>query len=307
MTLSAFTAPGRFYRGNLHTHSDQSDGRLSPEEVCRRYKAEGYDFISLTDHFVGLYNYPVVDTSAYRDEAFTTLYGAELHSGAMENGTLWHIVAVGLPLDFAPSHSPHFMPVPDQESGPEIAARAREAGAFVAIAHPQWSGMTAADARSVEAAHAIEVYNHSCAVDSDRPDGMHMAELMLAEGRRLNFIATDDAHFAGPDAFGGWVMVKAEENTPEALLAALKAGHFYASQGPELHGIELEERKLHVQSSAVEHAVVAGPGNAAVCEFGRSMTRATLDIRRFKDDPWIRVAVVDSLGRRAWSNPIWRE
>ena len=52
---TAFTAPGRFFRGNLHTHSTLSDGRLEPEEVCRRYRAEGYDFIALTDHFVGLY------------------------------------------------------------------------------------------------------------------------------------------------------------------------------------------------------------------------------------------------------------
>ncbi|MDP1620329.1 MAG: PHP domain-containing protein, partial [bacterium] len=54
----AFTAHGRFWRGNLHTHSTRSDGVLAPEEVCRRYKAEGYDFIALTDHFVGIYGYP---------------------------------------------------------------------------------------------------------------------------------------------------------------------------------------------------------------------------------------------------------
>ena len=307
MGLNAFTAPGRFYRGNLHTHSTLSDGRLSPEEVCRRYKAEGYDFISLTDHFVGLYNYPLADTRPFHDESFTTLIGAELHSGAMRNGELWHIVAVGLPFDFAPSNSPHFMPVEGQESGAEIARRAAEAGAFVAIAHPQWLGMDLDDALAVEAAHAIEIYNHSCAVDSDRPDGMHMAELLLAQGRRLTHIATDDAHFAGPDHFGGWVMVKAEQNTPEALLAALRAGAFYASQGPELHGVEIEGNWLHLRSSVIERAVVAGPGSAAVVTHGQSMTRASVDIRRFRESPWIRLAVTDRAGRRAWSNPIWRD
>ena len=40
-TLSAFTANGRFWRGNLHTHSTRSDGVLAPAEVCRRYRAEG--------------------------------------------------------------------------------------------------------------------------------------------------------------------------------------------------------------------------------------------------------------------------
>ena len=141
MTLSAFSAPGRFWRGNLHTHSDRSDGCLTPQEVCRRYRAEGYDFLALTDHFIGAYGYPITDTGAFREAGFTTILGAEIHSGAMANGELWHILAVGLPAAFQPPHAPGFAPVAGQESGPEIAARARAAGAFVAIAHPQWSGL----------------------------------------------------------------------------------------------------------------------------------------------------------------------
>ncbi|MGR3700272.1 MAG: PHP domain-containing protein, partial [Roseovarius sp.] len=95
--IDVFSAPGRFWRGNLHTHSTRSDGVLPPEEVCRRYAAEGYDFMALTDHFVGRYDYPITDTRAYRSNRFTTLLGAELHSGALSNGELWHILAVGLP------------------------------------------------------------------------------------------------------------------------------------------------------------------------------------------------------------------
>ena len=119
----AFTAAGRFWRGNLHTHSTRSDGVLDPDEVCRRYQAEGYDFLALTDHFVGRYGYPIVDTQPMRTNSFTTILGAELHSGAMANGELWHILAVGLPSDFAPSNTPTFVPVKDQETGPQIAAR----------------------------------------------------------------------------------------------------------------------------------------------------------------------------------------
>ena len=126
-----------------------ADGVLPPEEVCRRYRAEGYDFLALTDHFVGRWGYPIVDTVPFRAEGFTTILGAELHSGAMANGELWHILAVGLPPDFAPSNSPDLVPRADQETAAEIAARAVAAGAFVAIAHPQWSGLTLADARAM--------------------------------------------------------------------------------------------------------------------------------------------------------------
>jgi len=301
----AFTAKGRFWRGNLHTHSTRSDGVLSPEEVCRRYKAEGYDFMALTDHFVGAYGYPIVDTVTMRDAGFTTILGAELHSGAMANGELWHILAVGLPADFAPSNSPSFVPVAGQETGAEIAARAVAAGAFVAIAHPQWSGLTLADARTITAAHAVEIYNHGCAMGCDRPDGFAIADLLLTEGRKLTLIATDDAHFSEPDHFGGWVMVKAEANEPDALLSALKAGHFYSSQGPELRDVRIEGGKLIVECSAVSSIVALGWGTGAKAVHGHSMTRGEVSLDRLNNSPWIRAAVIDAAGKRAWSNPIW--
>lgn len=303
----AFTAPGRFWRGNLHTHSTRSDGVLPPEEVCRRYRAEGYDFLALTDHFIGSYGYPIVDTTPFRAEGFTTILGAELHSGAMANGELWHILAVGLPPDFPPPNAPTFVPVAEQETGAQIAARAVAAGAFVAIAHPQWSGLTLADARAITAAHAVEIYNHGCATGCDRPDGAAIADLLLTEGRKLSLIATDDAHFSEPDHFGGWVMVKAPENTPGALLAALKAGAFYSSQGPELRDVRLEGDHVVVESSAVVSVVAMGHGTGAKAVHGHSMTRAAVPLQRLNNSPWIRVAAIDAAGKRAWSNPIWRE
>lgn len=300
----AFAAPGRFWRGNLHTHSTRSDGVLSPEEVCRRYRDEGYDFLALTDHFVGHYGYPIVDTRPMRTNSFTTILGAELHSGAMANGELWHILAVGLPADFAASNAPSFLPVKGQETGPEIAARAVAAGAFVAIAHPQWSGLTLADARSITAAHAVEVYNHGCAKGCDRPDGFAIADLLLTEGRALTMIATDDAHFSEPDHFGGWVMVKAEENEPNALLAALKAGLFYSTQGPELRDVRIEGDKVVVECSAAAAVVAIGWGTGAKAVHGHSMTRAEVPLDRLNNSPWLRVSVIDAAGKRAWSNPI---
>ena len=307
MGLSAFTAPGRFFRGNLHTHSTLSDGVLEPEEVCRRYADEGYDFLALTDHFVGLYNYPIADTKRFRSNSFTTILGAELHSGAMSNGELWHILAVGLPEDFAPSNSPHFRPVDDQESGAEIARRAREAGAFVAVAHPQWSGLTLDDARGIEAAHAVEIYNHGCAIGCDRPDGFHTLDLLLTEGRKLTLVATDDAHFYEPDHFGGWVMVKAEANDPDQLLDALKAGHSYASTGPDFYGVQYESRYVTVDTSAVTSVIVVGAGAGTAAVHGESMTRTRVNIDRLANSPWIRVCLIDRAGKRAWLNPHWRE
>lgn len=300
-----FNLPGRFWRGNLHTHSNRSDGALDPQEVCRRYKNEGYDFIALTDHFLGRYGFPVVDTTPYRDDGFTTILGAELHSGPMKNGDQWHILAVGLPAGFAPGNADGVTPLAAQETGPEIARRARAAGAFVAIAHPQWSGLTLEDARSIDAAHAVEVYNHNCAVGSDRADGFGIADLLLSDGRAVTLCATDDAHFDEPDHFGAWVMVRATANRPELLLEALKAGDYYATMGPELRGIRVTEEMIEVECSAVVTVIVQGHGTAANRVHGASMTRASVPRARFAGASWLRVTVIDAAGRRAWSNPIW--
>lgn len=302
----AFTAPGRFWKGNLHTHSTRSDGVLAPDEVCRRYRLEGYDFIALTDHFIGLFDYPIVDTTQMQTKDFTTILGAEVHSGAMENGELWHILAVGLPLDFAPSNSPHFFPDDGMETGPELAKRCRDAGAFVAIAHPEWGGLSLADARSIEAAHAVEIYNHGCQVGADRAEGFWHLDRLLEEGRKLTICATDDAHFSEPDHFGGWTMVKAEDNTPEALLTALKAGHMYASTGPNIHDIVWSDNSVTVECSPCASVIVQGSGSATSAVHGHAMSKATVPFGRVSDSAWMRLTVIDDRGKRAWSNPVWR-
>lgn len=181
-----FAQPGRFWRGNLHGHSNLSDGGFSVEEVCRRYQESGYDFISLTDHFLVHYDFPIADSRDCRNDEFTTLIGAELHAGQIEMGGIWHILAVGLPLDFAKPHA--------DETGPEIAARALATGAFVAAAHPQWYALTERDLDDLGQVDAIEIYNGVAIDHNDRADSWHITDIMLGRGKRYLTYAADDFH-----------------------------------------------------------------------------------------------------------------
>ena len=46
-----FISPGaRQYKANLHCHSNLSDGRLTPEELVRAYREQGYSILAITDH-----------------------------------------------------------------------------------------------------------------------------------------------------------------------------------------------------------------------------------------------------------------
>ncbi|HUG13657.1 MAG TPA: CehA/McbA family metallohydrolase [Thermomicrobiales bacterium] len=297
-----FRLPGRFYRGNLHTHSSNSDGALPPEEVARAYQRNGYDFLAITDHFSERYDFPITDSTPFRTATFTTLLGAELHAPEMENGETWHLLGVGLPADFPPRSA--------NEDGPALAARARAAGAFVGVTHPAWYSNTLNDIRSIEAAHAIEVYNQTCVMHNDRGDAWYAADLLLAEGRRYLTYGADDAHFRPerPDAHGAWVMVRAEALDPDALLASLKAGHFYTSQGPRIHDIDISEDKstMTVACSPAASVYIAGAASRSAANHGHGITSTTFPLDKYLGGH-CRVTVVDAGGKKAWSNPVWMD
>jgi predicted metal-dependent phosphoesterase TrpH len=302
--LPPFSLPGTFYRGNIHTHSNQSDGALPPEQVVAAYKKAGYDFLMLSEHFIAHFNWPINDTRQFRSVDFTTLIGVELHAPETSAGELWHIVAAGLPLDFPPCS--------ENETGPELARRARDAGAFIGIAHPSWSQLTIEDGRAIDSAHAVEIYNHGCAVENDRPDGWYLHDQLLNEGKRLTAYATDDAHFHYNDHFGGWVNVKSTGLDPDSLLQALKDGHYYSSQGPELYNLSLEGKLINISCSPVDSiSVVCGTSRSCV-KMGKAITSASFDLANLdkgwllkRPSPWFRVVVIDHAGKRAWSNPYW--
>lgn len=302
--LAPFSTPGRFWRGNLHTHSNLSDGALAPAAVVEAYKNAGYDFMQLSEHFIGNFDWPIADTRSFRSNNFTTLIGAELHAPETQVGELWHIVAAGLPLDFPKNR--------DGETGAQVAARAREAGAFIGIAHPAWSQLTIEDGRAIASAHAVEIYNHGCAIENDRGDGWYLLDQLLTEGKRLSAFATDDAHFKTPDHFGGWVHVKAQSLDPDVLLAALKHGEYYSSQGPQIYAIEMEGKEIAISCSPVDTITVLCGTSRTMVRNGRAITDASFDLAKLekgwllkKQSPWFRVVVIGSDGRKAWSNPIW--
>ncbi len=206
-------------------------------------------------------------------------------------------MAVGLPDDF-PTGGDEATPA----SGPELARRALEAGAFVAAAHPAWYGATAADILTLGPVHAVEVYNVACAGLNDRGDSWQVYNELLAGGARFGVCVADDAHFKVPfDAFRAWVMVKSESDEPAAIVAALKAGAYYSSTGPEIRDLRWEDGALHLACSPVERVYLSGVGRHAQTVFGANLTRASIRPNGVVG-PVARLTLVDAVGRRAWTN-----
>jgi hypothetical protein len=292
MTVSLPPFDGRqpWWSGNLHCHSDRSDGLLPPETVAGRYAAAGYDFLAITDHFVSAFDFPITVPAAEFD-GLRLIPGAELHAPATSHGEWWHVLAVGLPLEF-PRTGP-------AEHGPALARRAQAAGAFVAIAHPECSGLSERDATALSFAHAVEVYNHTSALRTDRGGGWPWLERLWDQDGWQYPIAVDDAHFHVDDAFGGWIWVRAASPDPENLLPALKAGHLYASQGPSIHDVRLKDDGIEVDCSPVEAVFILGPGAQSKYRLGRSLSHAAFEWPDTRS--WLRIAVRDRQGKHAWT------
>ena len=256
------------------------------------------------------FSWPIADTREFRTNNFTTLIGAELHAPNTSVGELWHIVAAGLPLDFAPAG--------ENETGVEIAQRAAAQGAFISIAHPEWSQLTVEDGLSIDVAHSVEIYNTGCDRENDRGSGTCLVDQLLNQGKRLSLNATDDAHFryGDMDAFGGWVHVKAPSLDPDELVTALKAGDFYSSQGPQIYDMSItktgDDIVLNISCSPVDSITLVGGTSRTVTNIGRAITSASLDLASLENSwlksppsKWLRLVIIDNAGKKAWSNPIW--
>jgi hypothetical protein len=298
--------PGRFFRGNLHCHSTGSDGHVAPEDVVRAYRAAGYDFIMIADHFEARYGWSVTDTRHLRDESFTTIIGAELSSAAWNDRHAYWVAAAGLPLD---------MPSPPPGQHASAITQAADRGAFLVLLHPGLNNLPLAAVATlpgIDAIHAVEIYNHSMAMSSgsDRAYGTYLLEGLLEQGRRILVHAGDDAHFGhAADRFGGWVEVYCAQLDPDLLVASLKAGQYYSTQGPRLHELVIDGTWLHVASSDVYAISVTGSGAHWQNALERIGPWHGSVVAKFDLSPFIgsycRVTAVDSAGRRAWSNPIW--
>jgi len=75
------------FKGALHCHSTTSDGVLSPEDVCRFYGKRGYSFVSVTDHN---------KLSRVSSKEITAIPGVEINTGKTSLGDTFHVVLVGV-------------------------------------------------------------------------------------------------------------------------------------------------------------------------------------------------------------------
>lgn len=305
ITQAAFQAGKPFLKGALHCHTTRSDGAGTPEEVIRLHHANGYHFMALTDHNI------LNHINHCPDVPMTMLAGVErdlrLPGGSQGKPHCVHVVGLGVPHDAAipaqdecPAHAgsgtcgAHAQPMIDQMHA---------WGMKTIYAHPQWSGTTYQDFGMLKGNMAMEIWNSGCAMEHDLDNNAAYWDEALDEGRRLWGVATDDGHPMVQHC-NGWVMV-ASDNDAKSILAALEAGAFYASCGPQIHDFYVEDGQAHISCGPVKCIQFISLRHPLPCRRSAegALTHAQCDLPQ--GISYIRACITDLQGRRAWTNPIF--
>jgi hypothetical protein len=280
--------PGRWWKVGFHAHTVNSDGRLKPEEMAAEYARHGCDAMVISDH-----DY-VTRLEARR--------GWPLPIPAVE--------VMG---------RPDVICLPARGEGriswggrglQETIDRIRRRGGMAIVAHPSWSGLSGEKLKKVSGFAALEIYNHARTILNGRTHSTQVWDELLETGARVWGVAGDDAHDARLVA-KAFLRVKSPSLTVNGILAALRRGAFYSSQGPRIHGIRTGGGRIRIRTSpAMRVYFISGGEGGGWGRFapgGKPRTRWSFDIIReeLNVEKFARFEVVDARGRVAWSNPLF--
>jgi len=317
---------GHFYKANMHCHTYLSDGKLTPEEIKEAYVSEGYSIVAFTDHDI------LIPHPELADDNFLPLNGCEIEVN--ENDDVeWremktcHICCIAIEPDnfyqvcynrtkylyanainqrsklVVDESKPDFERLYSSEGISAMMKEARESGFFVTYNHPTSSMEYYPDYMSYENMHALEICNSGGVYNGHLDFCPNVYDDMLRGGKRIFCIAGDDTHSLN-SAFGGFTMIKAPKLEYKAVTDALLNGHFYASQGPVIDELWIEDSVMHIKCQEAER-IVFHPGLRRENKVFRSINGKGVTEGEYlvkPDHGYVRVTVYDKYGRAATTN-----
>ena len=330
---------GTFYKANLHCHTTFSDGKLTPEQVKEHYKKLGYSVVAFTDHDL------MVCHQHLTDENFVALNGFEVEFWEKDRpAKSWpfrhecHLNFIGLDPDneiqpfwhrskyiIGNNHlrhlgkfdenEPDFERWYDQYCISRMMREGREKGFFVSYNHPGWSREDYPLYSTYEGMNALEIMNGSGIINGYDDYAIRPYDDLLRQGKKILAIAGDDNHNRVPldsvysDSGVCWTMIKAEKLTYKSITDAMLKGDLYASEGPEIHELYVEDNKVYIKCSEAQKITLtrySKKAGIAVMENGTPLTEASFDISSDKG-VFFRLTVTDLKGKMAFTNAYFHE
>jgi hypothetical protein len=303
------TGPRRYwYKGNTHTHTLNSDGDSTPDDVVRWYREHGYQFLVLTDHNF-LTSVEALQALHGADEKFLVVRGEEVTDKFGDQSI--HVNGLNLGTLVPPQGGTSVRDVMQRNID-----AVRKAGGVPHINHPnfRWS-ISTEELQQVRNNRLLEIFNGHPTVNNAGGGGVpgleEVWDAILSSGTLLYGIAVDDAHtFKDPGnpavaAPGrGWVVVRSPRLEPAALMDALERGDFYASTGVELSDVETTTDRMRVLVRATSYSKyrIQFIGRKGQVLQESVEPSATYTFRG--DEGYVRARVLESNGRMAWVQPV---
>ena len=321
---------GTFYKANMHMHTNVSDGNMSVEETKQAFLDKGYSIVAFTDHDV------LVPHTELTDDKFLaiTSYEVEINDkwpGGFEHERSYHLnlyakepnTSVSSVFSERYLFSERMKDLVSEECKKidyrrhysidavnDLIKKANADGFLVCYNHPVWSNQRYPDYAGLEGLWGVEVFNGGCNCGGFL-ENTHAFDDLLHLNKNVFPISSDDAH-ALSGCFRGWVQVKADKLEYKTVMDALERGDFYASTGPEIHELYIEDGIVHIECSDAreiflhterrETRAKRGTVESPVCE-------ANFDLKKFiavsgeqkamRYRPWFRLEVIDHAGRNA--------
>ena len=299
-----------WYKGNTHTHTLNSDGDSTPDDVVRWYREHGYRFLVLSDHNF-LTSVDGLNALHGADEQFLLIKGEEV-SDRLENTPL-HINGLDVSSTVDAQHG-HTVVDIVQRNVDAI----RKAGGVPHVNHPNYEwAISSDDLLRLERVRLFEIYNGHHQVNNLGGGGVpgmeEVWDRLLSNGKVFYGIADDDAHVfkqpGNPDVPGpgrAWVVVRAERLAPRLIVDALERGDFYASTGVELSDYQVTGKGITIvikeRPSSKYRVQFIGRNGQLLKEETSSPAIYTFT----GDERYVRAKVLESNGRVAWTQPVMR-
>lgn len=259
LCLSGCAQKKQWYKGNTHTHTvlcGHADS--TPEAVTKWYHDRGYNFLVLSEHniFIDPADVKMPDN---KREDFILIPGEEITGGSHAHTTALNTDGLVDPALERREGASKTEVIQDHVDG------TIEQHGHAILNHPNFNYMnTTEDIRPVKGLHMFELYNGHPKVNNFGNDEHISIEVMwdqlLSDGMLIYGVSSDDAHDfkkLAPDESNpgrGWVMVRSDSLSPDAIAHAMYHGDFYATSGVMLSALESGRKSI---SLTVDEAATA--------------------------------------------------
>jgi len=298
----------KWFKGNLHTHTVNSDGDSTPDDVVKWYRESDYQFLVLTDHNY-LTSVDGLNAVHGADDKFLVVKGEEVSDRYGDKPL--HINGLDVSRLVAPTGGSSVVDVVQR-----TVDAIREARGVPSINHPNFGwAITPDELGQVQRTKLFEVFNGHPTVNNLGGGGVPGLEetwdRILSSGKMLYGIAVDDAHYfkrpedpAAPRPGKGWVYVRSPRLEARALVEALERGEFYSSTGVQMQAVDASTSAL---SLTVKTEGTSKYRIQFIGRQGRVLSEATTPAATYTfkgDEGYVRAKVLESNGKMAWIQPV---